>query len=131
MIKGINSTGRYTIVTGGSTSSTYINNYSGQPGVGNLRYNPGTSNIEVFDGNSWIMMSTNYASVGLTVEAEALLDWAREQRDKQLAYQAMSIEHPAVKNAFDAFKRAEEQLDLVYKLSKDYEKNDHGVTTSP
>ncbi len=129
MINGINATGRYTIVTGGSTSSMYINNYSGQPGVGNMRYNPSTSNIEVFDGNAWIMMSTSYASVGLTGEAESLLDWARKKRDEEMAWEAMSTEHPAVKNAYDAFKRAKEQLDLVYKLSKDYE--NEGVATSP
>ena len=129
MIKGITQIGKYTQVTGGSASTMYINNYSGQPGVGNMRYNPSTSNIEVFDGNTWVMMATNYASVGLTGEAESLLDWAREQRNKQLALQAMADNHPAVKNAYEAFKRAEEQLDLVYKLSKDYE--NEGVTTSP
>ena len=129
MIKGITQTGRYTQVTGGSASSTYVNNYSGQPGVGNMRYNPSTSNIEVFDGSAWVMLSTTYASVGLTGEAEALLDWAREQRNKQWEYEAMAKDHPAVQNALMALERAKEQLDLVYKLSKDYE--NEGVATSP
>lgn len=120
MIKGINATGRYTIVTGGATGSMYVNNYSGQPGVGNMRYNPSSSSIEVFDGGTWQQLSTSYASVGLTGEAETLLDWAREQRNKQLAYESMAKDHPAIQNALDAFKRAEEQLDLIYKLSKDY-----------
>ena len=129
MIKGITQSGRYTQVTGGSAPSTYVNNYSGQPGVGNMRYNPSTSNIEVFDGSSWVMLATNYASVGLTGEAESLLDWAREQRNKQWEYEAMAKDNPAVKNALAALERAKEQLDLVYKLSKDYE--NEGVTTSP
>ena len=130
MIKGITQSGRYIAVTNGN-ASTYVNGYSGLQGVGNMRYNTTNQNMEVFDGNNWVQLGMSYATVGLNGEAESLLDWAREQRNKQLAYEAMSIEHPAVKNAFDAFKRAEEQLDLVYKLSKDYEKNDHGVTTSP
>ena len=130
MIKGITQSGRYIAVTNGN-ASTYVNGYSGLQGVGNMRYNTANQNMEVFDGNNWVQLGMSYATVGLNGEAESLLDWAREQRNKQLAYEAMSIEHPAVKNAFDTFKRAEEQLDLVYKLSKDYEKNDHGVTTSP
>lgn len=129
MIKGINTSGRYTQVTGGMPSTMYINNYSGQPGVGNMRYNPSTSSIEVFDGNTWMMMSTNYASVGLTNEAESLLDWARDQRNKQWEYEAKAKDHPAVQNALDALKRAQDQLDLVYKLSKDYE--NEGVQASP
>jgi len=129
MIKGISQSGRYTQVTNGSPGSVYVNNYSGQPGVGNLRYNPSTSSIEVFDGNAWMMMAMNYASVGLTSEAESLLDWAREQRNKQWEYEAKAKDHPAVKNALDALIRAQDQLDLVYKLSKDYE--NEGVATSP
>jgi len=41
MIKNIHASGRYIQVTGGD-ASTYVNNYSGSQGVGNLRYN--TSN---------------------------------------------------------------------------------------
>lgn len=129
MIKGISSIGRYTQVTGGMAGTTYVNNYSGQPGVGNMRYNPSSSSVEVFDGNVWQQMGTSYASVGLTQEAETLLDWAREQRNKQWEYEAKAKDHPAVKNALDALVRAQDQLDLVYKLSKDYE--NEGVTTSP
>ena len=128
MIKGITQSGRYTQVSCG-TSSTYVNGYSGSQGVGNVRYNTSTQNMEVYDGNNWVMLNMGFASVGLTGEAEMLLDWAREQRDKQLAYQSMAKDHPAIKNALDALKRAEEQLDLVYKLSKEYE--NEGVMTSP
>ena len=43
----------------------------------------------------------------------------------------MAKEHPAVKNALDSFKRAEEQLDLVYKLSKEHQSEFGEVQASP
>lgn len=130
MIKGITPSGRYVTVSGGG-ASTYVNNYSGLQGVGNMRYNTTNQNIEVFDGNNWIMLNMDYASVGLNGEAESLLDWAREKRNKEILYESMAKEHTAVKNALDSLKRAEEQLDLVYKLSKEHEKDFGEVQASP
>lgn len=127
MIVSVFQSGRYMQVTGGS-SSTYVNNYSGAQGVGNMRYNTSSQNIEVFDGSNWQPINMGAVSVGLNSEAEQLLDWAREQRNQQLAYESMAKDNPAIKNALDNLKRAEQQLDLVYKLSKDYE--DDGVLTS-
>ena len=121
--------GRYVQVSS-SGSSNYINGYSGLQGVGNMRYNTTSQNMEVYDGNNWTTLNMGYATVGLTGEAESLLDWAREQRNKQYAYEAMAKEHPAVQKALDALKRAEEQVDLIYKLSKEEYENE-GVTTSP
>ena len=46
MIKGINTGGRYMQVDGGSPSTTYINNYGSNPGVGNMRYNPSSRSEE-------------------------------------------------------------------------------------
>ncbi len=130
MIKGITQSGRYVQVSNGN-ASTYVNGYPGAQGVGNIRYNTSTQNMEVFDGNNWMMLNMSYPTIGLTGEAESLLDWAREQRNKQLSYESMSKDHPAIKNALDNLKRAEEQLDLVYKLSKEHE-NDFGeVQASP
>ena len=40
-----------------TTSSTYINGYSGLQGVGNMRYNTSSQSMEVFDGNNWIMLN--------------------------------------------------------------------------
>lgn len=128
MIKGLNSIGRYTQVTGGMPGSTYVNSYSGAQGIGNMRYNTTNQCMEVYDGNNWTGIAMNYASVGLTPEAEALLDWARERRDKELEIKALADKHPAVANALEALKKAEEQLEIITILSKDYEKNEETAT---
>jgi ActR/RegA family two-component response regulator len=124
MIKGINAGGRYMTIVGGATSSNYINNYSGAQGVGNMRFNTSTQNVEIYDGNNWQTMSTSYATVQLNSEAEALLDWAREQRSKQWEREALAKTHPAVAAAVEAVKRAEEQLEVITILSKEHEKNE-------
>ena len=120
MIKDIHASGRYVQVQGGS-SSTYVNGYSGLQGVGNMRYNTTSQNMEVFDGNNWITLNMGYASVGLNGEAESLLDWARKKRDEELAWESLAKENQAVKIALDNLEKAKQQLDITAKLARDYE----------
>ena len=121
MIKNITPIGRYITVSGGN-SSTYVNGYSGAQGVGNMRFNTSTQNMEVFDGNSWMTLNMDYASVGLNGEAESLLDWARKKRDEELAWESLAKENQAVKIALDNLEQARRQLDITTKLARDYEK---------
>lgn len=120
MIKGITQSGRYVTVTNGN-ASTYVNSYSGQQGVGNMRYNTSNQNMEVFDGTSWIMLSMAHASVGLTSEAEALLDWARQKRDEELIWKQLADKNQAVKIALENLEQAKQQLNITAKLARDYE----------
>ena len=121
MIKNITPIGRYITVSGGN-SSTYVNGYSGAQGVGNMRFNTSTQNMEVFDGNSWMTLNMDYASVGLNGEAESLLDWARQKRDEELAWESLAKENQAVKIALDNLEQARRQLDITAKLARNYEK---------
>jgi hypothetical protein len=120
MIKNITPTGRYITVSGGN-ASTYVNGYSGAQGVGNMRYNTSTQNMEVFDGNSWMTLNMDYASVGLNGEAESLLDWARKKRDEELTWESLAKENQAVKIALDNLEQAKQQLDITAKLAREYE----------
>ena len=120
MIKNITPIGRYITVSGGN-SSTYVNGYSGAQGVGNVRFNTSTQNMEVFDGNSWMTLNMDYASVGLNGEAESLLDWAREKRNEELAWNSLAKDNMAVKIALDNLEQARQQLDITAKLAREYE----------
>jgi hypothetical protein len=120
MIKNITPIGRYITVSGGN-SSTYVNGYSGAQGVGNMRFNTSTQNMEVFDGNSWMTLNMDYASVGLNNEAESLLDWARKKRDEELTWQNLAATSDAVKIALGNLEQARQQLDITAKLARDYE----------
>jgi hypothetical protein len=120
MIKDIILSGRYMTVSG-SGVSTYVNGYSGLQGVGNMRFNTTTQNMEVFDGNSWIQINMGIASVGLNGEAESLLDWAREKRNEELAWKTLAKDNQAVKIALDNLEQAKQQLDITAKLAREYE----------
>jgi hypothetical protein len=108
MIKGITG-GRYLNVINGSPATTHIGNYSNQPGLGNVRYNPNSQNIEICDGNSWQIMNTSYATVELDYEARELLDWAREKRNEDLKLKELLEKHPAVRDL-------KEKLDVTVAL---------------
>ena len=119
MIKSISSTGRYFHVSGGNAGTNYINNYSGAQGIGNMRFNTGNQNIEIYDGNGWIQLSGAYATVGLDQEAVDLLDWAKAKREEERKIERLIETNPAVKIAYDALIKAQEQLKITTILSKD------------
>jgi hypothetical protein len=77
--------------------------------------------MEVFDGSSWVMLNMGSASVGLSPEAESLLDWARDKRNEELMWQSLAKENKAVKIALDNLEQARQQLDITAKLARDYE----------
>lgn len=121
MIKGINTSGRYLVVTGGSPSNPYIS--PGASGAGMVRYNPNMNQLEVNDGNSWQQLSMTYATVELNSDAESLLDWARKERNKQQAREFAVKNNPALQKAYEAIRRAEENFDLLETIAREHDKD--------
>lgn len=119
MIKGINSSGRYITVQGGSPSNPYIS--PGASGAGMVRYNPNMNQLEVNDGNSWQTLATTYATVELTPETESLLEWARKERNKQSERERAVRNNPALQKAYEAIKRAEENFDLLEVIAREHD----------
>jgi hypothetical protein len=117
MIKGLMGTTGIT-VGAGNTSVPYINQNMNNPMQGMLRING--NDMQVFDGSTWINLSTSYATIGLDSDVLDIVQWARKQRDKELEYKLLAKDHPAVQHAIDAIKRAEEQLELIVNLSKEH-----------
>jgi len=117
MLKGINTSGRYLTVSGGSPSSTYIS--PGAAGAGMMRYNGNMNCIEVNDGNSWIQLQSSYATVELTPETESLLEWARLERTKQRVMEDRIKKHPSLQKAYEAIQRAEDNFEILDKIIGD------------
>jgi hypothetical protein len=99
MIKGIVQAGRYVTVTGGSSSMPYIS--PGAQSAGMVRYNSNSQNLEVYDGVAWITYAGSYSSVGLTPDAETLLDWAKEKKAEEQRLKELSEKSPAIKDLVD------------------------------
>lgn len=107
MIKSITPTGRYVQTTGGNPIQPYFS--PGAQGAGQMRYNTNTGAIEVWDGVTWKVIDNNHVSVGLTGEAEALLDWARTKREQDLRFEALMELHPGIQDL-------KEKLDIMVAL---------------
>jgi hypothetical protein len=89
------------------------------------------SQMEVNDGNVWLPLASSHTTVDLSVEAESLLDWARKKKREEEEMHKLAQEHPVMKTALDAVKRAREQADLIYKLSIEHQNNFGEVQASP
>lgn len=129
MIKGILA-GKYLQVSGGTPSNTYIS--PGAVGSGQMRYNGNMNCIEVNDGNSWIRMDTSFAQIQLDPEAESLLNWAQQERNKQRLREKRIQENPALKKAYEAILRAEENYDILDRIvGEDIGSESEQVQTGP
>jgi hypothetical protein len=113
MIKGITG-GKYVIVNGGSSSDPYIS--PGSAGAGMMRWNPNMNCMEVNDGSMWKQLGMSYATVALDPEAESILNWARQERDRQRLREKRIQENPALKKAYEAIQRAEANYDILDKI---------------
>lgn len=122
MIKGISSPSSYITVTNGTPSPTYINAYSNAPGIGNMRWNPGSSNMEIYDGNTWVMMYSAHATVDLSIEAQEILNWARSKMAQEQLWEVSAKKNEAVRSALDHLRRAEQQLETTIILSEEHDK---------
>ena len=122
MIKGITSSSQYITVSGGNAMSSYFS--PGAQGAGQMRYNTNSNNIEVWDGVTWKELGTSYASIDLNYEAQELLRWAREAKNKELARESRIKENPALRKAYEAIQRAEANFDILDKIIGDEIRHD-------
>lgn len=118
MIKSINGGSGIQITSGSLSWPSFYNSASssGNTLIGQVRYNGSSQNLEVYDGNNWLMISGSYPMIELSGEVQSILTWARikmaeEERIKQLA-----TKHPTVADALNAVARAEEQVRIAAAL---------------
>ena len=102
------------VVSGGNTSLPYVNmsqGSMGNPMQGMLRLNG--SDMQVFDGSSWMNLQTSYATVELDQDTQDLLQWARAQRTMAMNRLTLAQNNPALLKALEAVKRAEDNFELL------------------
>lgn len=113
MIKSITG-GSGISVVGGTPTTTYMS--PGAQSAGILRYNPNSSNIEVYDGIAWLTLSTSYTSIELSPHVQAVVAWAQGKMAEETHLKTLAAKHPAVADALAAVEHAQEQLDIVTTL---------------
>jgi hypothetical protein len=118
MIKGLQGISGLT-VTGGNTSMPYINQNNNNPIQGMLRV--WGNDMQVFDGNSWINMSTSYATVGLDQDVLDIVQWARKKRAQENEWYKLASSNEAVRIALDQLEQAKTRLELTTILAREHE----------
>ena len=113
MIKGITGS-QGVVVNGGNTALPYVNQNNTNPMQGMLRLSG--SDMQVFDGNNWMNIGTSYATVELTGEVQGIIQWARDERSRQLTREHLVKKNPALKKALESIERAEANFDILAKF---------------
>lgn len=113
MIKGIIG-GSGIVVNAANTFVPYVNQNINNPMQGMIRVS-GTD-MQVFDGNNWIHMSSSYATVELDAHTQSLLNWVEAQRTMSVKRMEAVQKNPALTKAFEAIARAEANFDILAKF---------------
>lgn len=118
MIKNISPGNGITINNSHSSWPTFYNSVqnTGNNLIGQMRYNGSSQNIEVFDGNSWLIMNSSYPTVELSPHVQAVVAWAQTKMAEESRLRELAAKHPTVADALEAVKRAEEQVQIAAAL---------------
>jgi hypothetical protein len=113
MIKGIMGS-QGVVVNGGNTSLPFVSTNADNPIQGMIRIS-GTD-LQVFDGRTWVHLSSSYATVELDAHTQSLLKWVEAQR--AIAFNRMEAvnKNPALSKAYEAIVRAEANFDILAKF---------------
>ena len=114
MIKNIAGSA-YITVNGSTPSMPYIS--PGANGAGMVRYNGNMQQLEINDGNSWLSIGMSYPTIELSRDAVEVLEWARLERTKQRVMAERIEQNPALKKAYEAVLRAQENFDMLDKIA--------------
>jgi hypothetical protein len=79
------------------------------------RYN-GT-NLEVYDGSTWLTISSTFPQIELDNLAMEAIEWVRRKMEQEKRMLALAEKHPAVADAMATLKEAEEKLAVVVALA--------------
>jgi len=102
------------VTSGGAAMQPYIS--PGSQSAGILRYNSSSKNIEVYDGISWLTLSTGTTQIGLDIPTQEAVQWVRRRMEQEKRLEELAKKHPAVADAVVAVALAQEQLDIVTAL---------------
>ena len=88
------------------------------PGAtGQVRWNGNTKEFEVCDQNGYWQRIDPSIELDTTLETEETLRWARQKMQDERKLKELADKNPAVKVAYENFKQAEEQLQIITILS--------------
>lgn len=121
MIKNITG-GTHINVIGSTASYPYFSTNPNNPMLGMVRLN--NNNFEVFDGSSWQMLTSSYPTIELSGVAQTAVNWALTKMSEESRIAELAKTHPAVEDAVQYFKQAEDRLKVIVALTEKESKNE-------
>ena len=118
MINNVSSYSQHLQASGGSLLP-YVSANMSNPIQGMVRVN-GTD-MEVFDGHSWMKIHQSAATIGLNRDAEDAITWAIKRMDEKRQWAELAKENKAVKIALDNLEQARQQLAVTAQLAREYD----------
>lgn len=85
-----------------------------RPSAGMVRYTG--SNLEVYDGASWLPMVSSYPQIELDGPTMEAVQWTRRKMEEEKRMLELAQKHPAVADAMAARERAEEAVRIAVAL---------------
>jgi len=118
MIKNITPGSGISVNNNHSTWPSFYNTVSstGNSLIGQLRYNGTSQNLEVYDGNTWLAMTSGYPTIELAPHVQSVVAWAQTKMAEESRIRELAAKHAAVADAVEALKKAEEQVKIVTAL---------------
>jgi hypothetical protein len=118
IVKSVTGNYQYVTVSSHSTAPPWMD--QNLPSAGQVRYNSSSSRMEVYDGNGWSSLGGD-VSIDLSPNVRAIIDWAGRKMDEEQRWKEMAEKNPAIQDAYNKFKQAEEQLKIVQALVKEHD----------
>ena len=102
-----------------SDPQIYSDTASGEFVPGTVRYHNsfGDGGLHVFDGYRWVKLQDVDYTLSLSFETSQIIEWARSKMAKEDHLKKLCQNNQAVSKAYEQYKQAEEQLDLITILS--------------
>jgi hypothetical protein len=99
-------------VTGSVYNAPYID--TTRPSAGMVRFI--NSNLEVYDGSSWLPLQSSYPKIELDSETMEIIRWAQNRMIEEERTKALAAQHPTLADALAAQQRAEEAVRIAVAL---------------
>lgn len=119
MIKTVNAGTGLQVTNGYSNWPTFYNTGSSNTLIGQIRYNGSGQNFEVYDGSSWLLMSSAHPTVELSGDVQACLSWVKQKMMSESKIKALAAEYPHIASLHDNIVDLEGKLDMMMVLLSD------------
>jgi hypothetical protein len=74
---------------------------------------------EVWTGTAWSAIYGHSATISLTKQGEEVMEWANKKMEQEHRAEELAKSKPAVADALDAVNHAQEQLEIILRLTEE------------